>query len=78
MVERYPPESSIYYSKLFGWEIDSNNPMNHGIVPRQEKTSVDGIGIGVGIGAAPEGYSGHVTLAPLGRGPCPSGALRGR
>ena len=22
-----------YYSQLFGWEIDSSNPMNYGIVP---------------------------------------------
>ncbi len=51
-----------YYSELFGWEIDSNNPMGYGIVPREGNVSSEGIGIGGGIGAAPEGYSGHVTF----------------
>jgi predicted enzyme related to lactoylglutathione lyase len=45
-----------YYSDLFGWEFDSDNPMNYGIVQR------DGNAIGGGVGAAPEGYSGHVTF----------------
>jgi len=51
-----------YYSELFGWEIDSNNPMGYGMVPRERNVSSEGIGIGGGIGAAPEGYSGHVTF----------------
>jgi predicted enzyme related to lactoylglutathione lyase len=51
-----------YYSDLFGWEIDSNNPMNYGIVPRDGNVSADGIGIGGGVGAGPEGYPGHVTF----------------
>ena len=51
-----------YYSDLFGWEIDSANPTNYGIVPREGNVNPDGIGIGGGIGAAPEGYSGHVTF----------------
>ncbi|MBA3420947.1 MAG: VOC family protein [Thermoleophilaceae bacterium] len=51
-----------YYSELFGWEIDSDNPMNYGIVPREGNVSADGIGIGGGVGAAPEGYPGHVTF----------------
>jgi predicted enzyme related to lactoylglutathione lyase len=51
-----------YYSNLFGWEIDANNPMNYGMVQRDGNTNADGAGIGGGIGAAPEGYSGHVTF----------------
>jgi uncharacterized protein len=51
-----------YYSELFGWEIDANNPMSYGIVAREGNTNPDGIGIGGGIGAAPEGYSGHATF----------------
>ena len=51
-----------YYSELFGWEVDSNNPMNYGMVPREGNVSAEGIGIGGGVGKAPEGYSGHVTL----------------
>jgi len=51
-----------YYSELFGWDIDSDNPMNYGIVQREGNVSADGIGIGGGIGAAPEDYPGHVTF----------------
>ena len=51
-----------YYSELFGWEIDSDNPMNYGIVQREGNVSADGIGIGGGVGAAPEGYPGRVTF----------------
>jgi len=51
-----------YYADLFGWEIDSDNPMNYGIVQREQNTNADGVGIGGGVGAAPEGYPGHVTF----------------
>ena len=51
-----------YYSELFGWEIDSDNPQNYGIVQREGNTNPDGVGIGGGIGPAPEGYQGHVTF----------------
>jgi len=51
-----------YYSELFGWEVDSNNPMNYGIVQRDRNVTADGVGIGGGIGTGPEGYSGHVTF----------------
>lgn len=51
-----------FYSELFGWQIDSNNPMRYGMVSRDENTTPDGIGIGGGVGQAPEGYNGHVTF----------------
>jgi predicted enzyme related to lactoylglutathione lyase len=51
-----------YYSDLFGWEIDADNPMRYGTVQREGNTNADGIGIGGGIGNAPEGYDGHVTF----------------
>ena len=51
-----------YYSELFGWEIDANNPMDYGIVQRDGNLTPDGIGIGGGVGQAPEGYDGHVTF----------------
>jgi hypothetical protein len=51
-----------YYSDLFGWEIDADNPMNYGIVQRDGNVTADGVGIGGGIGGGPEGYSGHVTF----------------
>jgi uncharacterized protein len=51
-----------YYADLFGWEIDSNNPVNYGIVARDGNVNADGVGIGGGIGAGPEGYPGHATF----------------
>lgn len=51
-----------FYSRLFGWEIDANNPMNYGTVQRDGNTAADGTGIGGGIEVTPEGYSGHVTF----------------
>ena len=51
-----------YYRQLFGWKIDSDNPVGDGIVEREANTNAAGIGIGGGIGAAPDGYSGHTTF----------------
>ncbi len=51
-----------YYSGLFGWEINGNNPMKYGVVQREGNVSADGIGIGGGVGQGPEGYDGHVTF----------------
>ena len=45
-----------YYSELFGWEINSDNPMNYGMVEKE------GEGIGGGVGQGPDGYGGHVTF----------------
>ena len=51
-----------FYSDLFDWKIDSDNPMNYGIVQRDGNVGADGAGIGGGIAAAQEGYPGHVTF----------------
>jgi predicted enzyme related to lactoylglutathione lyase len=52
-----------YYSELFGWEIDADNPMKYGMVAREGNvSSPDGVGIGGGIGGGPPGYGGHVTF----------------
>jgi uncharacterized protein len=45
-----------FYSSLFSWKIDANNPMQYGIVTAEEG------GISGGIGPAPEGSAGHVTV----------------
>ncbi len=44
-----------YYSELFGWEIDANNPMNYGMVSRE------GDGIAGGIGGYPD-FESRVTF----------------
>ena len=51
-----------YYSELFGWEIDADNPMAYGMVQREGNLSEGGVGIGGGVGTGPEGYAGHVTF----------------
>jgi uncharacterized protein len=51
-----------YYSELFGWEIDSDNQMGYGLVPREGNLSPEGFGIGGGVAGGPEGYEGHVTF----------------
>jgi predicted enzyme related to lactoylglutathione lyase len=51
-----------YYSELFDWKIDADNPMGYGVVQRDGNTNADGAGIGGGIGKGPEGYDGHVTF----------------
>ena len=51
-----------YYSDLFGWQIDANNPMKYGTVQRDGNTNADGVGIGGGVGVGPDGYEGHVTF----------------
>jgi uncharacterized protein len=51
-----------YYSDLFGWEFDADNPMRYGVVQREGNTNADGVGIGGGVGPGLEGYDGHVTF----------------
>jgi predicted enzyme related to lactoylglutathione lyase len=62
IVGRDPEALQRYYSDLFGWEIDANNPMKYGVVQREGNVSETGEGIGGGVGAGPEGYPGHVTF----------------
>jgi predicted enzyme related to lactoylglutathione lyase len=51
-----------YYSELFGWEIQADNPMKYGMVAREGNVGRDGVGIGGGVGQGPDGYDGHVTF----------------
>ena len=46
-----------YYAELFGWKIDANNPMNYGLVEKEEPGIAGGIG-----GPGPDDYAGHVTF----------------
>jgi predicted enzyme related to lactoylglutathione lyase len=54
--------TKAYYSELFGWELNDDNPMKYGIVARESAQTADGIGIGGGVAGGPEGYDGHVTF----------------
>jgi len=45
-----------FYKDLFDWKIDTNNPMNYGLVQNE------GRGIGGGVSAPEEGQPGYVTV----------------
>jgi predicted enzyme related to lactoylglutathione lyase len=62
VVAKDAEKAQRYYSELFDWEINTDNPANYGIVMREGNTNSDGVGIGGGVGAGPEGYDGHVTF----------------
>ena len=59
-----------FYSGLFDWKIDANNPVGYGIVDRESNLNSDGIGLGGGImgggimggGDTMGDYEGHVTI----------------
>jgi predicted enzyme related to lactoylglutathione lyase len=57
------PALHAFYSDLFDWKVDAGNPMNYGVVAREDNLSSEGVGIGGGIAQGPEGYGGgHVTF----------------
>jgi predicted enzyme related to lactoylglutathione lyase len=62
VIGKDPDKLQSYYSELFGWEFDAENPMRYGIVSREGNTGDDGVGIGGGVGTGPEGYDGHATF----------------
>jgi predicted enzyme related to lactoylglutathione lyase len=49
------PALQKFYSELFGWSLDTNNPGGYGMSSREQT------GVVVGIGAAPDGSAGFVT-----------------
>jgi predicted enzyme related to lactoylglutathione lyase len=62
VVGKDPGRLQSYYTDLFGWEIDADNPMSYGVVQREGNLNAEGVGIGGGVGTGPEGYDGHVTF----------------
>jgi predicted enzyme related to lactoylglutathione lyase len=51
-----------YYSSLFDWQFDTSNPMDYGVVNRDDNLTSEGVGIGGGVATGPDGYGGHVTF----------------
>ena len=43
-----------FYSRIFGWQLDTNNPGGYGMYRQDSLTG--------GIGATPDGSAGHVTF----------------
>ncbi len=56
ILSRNGDQMKEFYSKLLGWEINSNNPMNYGMIQPQ------GRGIGGGISSPGPGGLTHVTI----------------
>ena len=52
-----------FYSKLFDWKINADNPMNYGLVEAAANGKEVGKGsIGGGVGGTEPGQPGHVTF----------------
>jgi uncharacterized protein len=63
VVGKNGPKLRQYYAELFDWKVDADNPMEYGMVAREDNKAANGdLGIGGGIGQGPEGYEGHVTF----------------
>ena len=45
-----------FFSELFGWKLDTNNPGGYGMAAAEAN------GIVTGIGSTPDGSAGHVTF----------------
>jgi uncharacterized protein len=43
-----------FYSDVFGWELDTNNPAGYGMLRQGD--------LSAGIGPTPDGAAGHVTF----------------
>ncbi len=56
-------KTRAYYSDLFGWKIDADNPMNYGLVAKEDNPAPDGsLGIGGGVAGGYEGVEPQVTF----------------
>ena len=51
-----------FFSDMFGWQIDVNNPLGYGVVAREQNLGKDGVGIGGGVGQAQPGSDGLVSF----------------
>lgn len=49
------PALQRFYSDVFGWQLDTNNPTSYGMFRDEE-------GVAGGIGASNDGGAGHVTF----------------
>jgi predicted enzyme related to lactoylglutathione lyase len=55
IVGRDGPALQSFYSNLFGWKLNTDNPGGYGM------TSNDQTGVIVGVGSTQDGSAGHVT-----------------
>jgi predicted enzyme related to lactoylglutathione lyase len=65
VVGRDGPSLRAFYTELFGWEIDTDNPAGYGLIGREGNVTTDGVGIGGGIGTGTPDHEGHITFYVL-------------
>src|SRR5947199_8336893 len=52
-------KAAKFFTELFGWKVDTDNPMGYGVVAHSDNHSKGGVGIGGGIfGDMPAGQDG--------------------
>src|SRR3954453_20708600 len=52
-------KAAKFFTYLFGWKIDTDNPMGYGVIAHSDNYSKGGVGIGGGIlGDMPAGQDG--------------------
>jgi len=60
IISKNPEQLQKFFSELFDWEIDTNNPFGYGMVDTKSGSGIPG-----GIGGPPPDnpdYAGHVTV----------------
>ena len=51
-----------FYSRLFGWHVDANNPMNYGMVDTRDEVGING---GIGPCDGPNRVTFYIQVADL-------------
>src|SRR5947208_16254779 len=52
-------KATQFFTDLFGWKVDTDNPMGYGVIAHSDNYSKGGVGIGGGIfGDMPAGQDG--------------------
>ena len=52
-------KATAFFSELFGWKVDTDNPIGYGVIAHSDNHSAGGVGIGGGIfGDMPKGQDG--------------------
>jgi uncharacterized protein len=56
------PRLQQFFSELFGWRIDADNPMGYGVISHSDNHGLGGMGIGGGIMGGMDAADGGVTF----------------
>jgi uncharacterized protein len=56
------PALHAFYSALFGWKLQTDNPLQYATIEREDNLNGDGVGIGGGVGPLHGSGTGYVTV----------------